>query len=834
MFAQLRISILIGSVVFGVAASAHAQTAKLRGDGTVTVEENNRTLWSIVPETVAAKRGEPVMRTLSSGGASIVTIEFPVTGREQSERWIGRRSGSRIQTLWHGLVGALDADGERSRVIEVGPTGLTLSYRVATIGRCDGPAKLFEQRLDFQTGQWTPVPPMIGGESAPLSASAQSPHALGSHPGNGFRFTAASDREGANGEVSRLDLPAELQDHDPTRAWVGSRGTTSVFFTARGPSSAGITGLRVFSSPNATHGGPTQLAVILGGKTVQRFQATLALSTEPLWLPLPTPVESGCLTVVASGFDPAKTPALGELEIFTRADGAEGLNFVLGRLQAGQGCDENLRMVMATLGDKASASLFAALGKATLAGQRCLVQGLSDASVSPPVTVSADSLAALVSVLKTLDPQRDVELERQTIAVLEKVGEPALVPLASWFDSVTHDELQTRRAARAMAAIRSPKAVDALLEKLRSDGVRLSVRGALAESRWPIVESVLAQVMRAEFPAPTETLVADRLWILARRVRFEPESRAAIAHAASLGLAATPFVVRARAIEVLSMLGDAPSATRLIDVLQKDPEPVLQMLAAQGLSMPAFLSLKGEVVSSAMFGALGAPDPRVREIAARWIGRNGPVTAGGQLLTAFASERWPFVRVGLVSAMGQRCPGNATQVLLASTRSENVDEKRASLVAMSACQPVDSRPILFGALEAEHESASVRSVAGRLLGEVGGASDATRLDAILGALAASGRLELDPVVGEVLASLIRLDRSKALPRALAFSGDKRLGLRRVAIESLGAICDPGAGAEALKLAAAGSDGWLASSARTALSRCEGKVRREPREPIDQP
>ncbi|MDZ4695495.1 MAG: hypothetical protein SGI86_10110, partial [Deltaproteobacteria bacterium] len=125
----------------------------------------------------------------------------------------------------------------------------------------------------------------------------------------------------------------------------------------------------------------------------------------------------------------------------------------------------------------------------------------------------------------------------------------------------------------------------------------------------------------------------------------------------------------------------------------------------------------------------------------------------------------------------------------------------------------------------------VRSVAARLIGGVGNAADAARLDGVLGALAASGNPELDPVVGEALASLVRLEPNRALPRALSLFAEKRIGLKRVSIESLGALCDPGAGAEALKTAATGADGWLASSARTALSRCEGNRRPTP---VDQP
>lgn len=834
MFAHLRFSMLGATVVlFGIVPSARAQTLKLGVDGAVSFHENNRTLWSFAPETSVANRGVPILRALSSGGQPIVVVELPVSGRDQKETWIGRRVGARINTLWHGLTGSVDVDGEHSRVAEIAPTGITLWHRLAAVTRCDGPARLFEQRLDLQTGALASIPPTGGENPVVLTASLEGPHATHTHPGNGFRFTAASDAEGVNGDNLRLGVPTALHDRNPATEWVGSRGTTSVFFTARGPASAGITGLRIFNSSDAAHGGPKRIAIALGGKTVKRFAASLPAFTDgqSYWVPFPTPVESGCVTVVASGFDPTRSPALGEIEIFTRADGADGLAYVLAGLQSGQGCDDNLRIAATTLGDRFSSTLFASIEKATLAGQRCLVKGLSTVLALPAESVSTEALAALVSVLKTLDPERDAALERDTNSVLEKAGESALPPLATWFDSVAHDEHQSRRAARAIASIHSPKAVSLLLEKLATEGVRLPVRVALAESKWPVVESVLAAIARVDFPAPPETLPADCLWILARRVRHEPESRAAIAHAADLGLAASPFVVRARALEVLSALGDSASAARLIAVLLKDPDPVLQTLAGQGLAMPGFLSLKDGRVEEAMFAALRASDPRVREVAARWIARHGPRNSGEQLLSAFQSERWPFVRVGLVAAMGQRCPVNLGQTLTVSARSESADERRAALAAMSSCQPVDSRPLLFATLESNREVASVRSMAARLIGEVGTIADAARLDGFLGTLAASGSPELDPVVGEMLASLVRLDRSRALPRALALFAEKRIGLKRVSIESLGALCDPGAGAEVLKAAATVADGWIASSARTAISRCEGKG---PPSPVDQP
>jgi len=834
MFDRLRFLILGATVVLsGSVPRALAQTAKVAADGAVLVQENNRTLWSIRPETGAANRGQPVVRTLSSGGQTIVALDLPVGGKNQKETWIGRRVGARVNTLWHGLTGSLDADGELSLEVNIVPTGTTIWQHSASITRCDGPARLFEQRLDLQTGALAPVSPTGGENPVALTASVQGPHPEDAHPGNGFRFTAASDREGANGDVLRLGVPTMLHDRNPASPWVGSLGTTSVFFTARGPASAGITGLRLFSSTNAAHGGPSRIEIALGGKMVQRFFAALPPSSggHSLWVPLPFAVDAGCVTVVAGGFDPTRNPALGEIEIFTRSDGAEGLAHVLAQLREGQGCDDNLRIADTTLGDKLVSTLLATLADATLAGQRCLVKGLSSTAELPLGSVPPQAIAALVSVLKTLDPERDEMLERDTISVLERVGEPALPSLATWFDSVAHDQRQVGRAARAIASVRSLKSVSRLLGKLASADVRLPVRDALAESKWPVVESVLAAITHVEMVPPTETLMADRLWILARRVRREPESRAAIVHAAALGLAASPFVVRARAIEVLSMLGDAAAATRLFDVLQRDPDPVLQMLAGQGLAMPGFLSLKDGSVEGAMFAALRATDPRVREVAARWLGRHGPGNSGGQLLTAFQSERWPFVRVELVAAMGQRCPTNASQTLAVSTRSDSADERRAALAAMASCQPVDSRPILFATLRSDAEAASVRSVAARLIGGVGNAADAARLDGVLGALAASGNPELDPVVGEALASLVRLEPNRALPRALSLFAEKRIGLKRVSIESLGALCDPGAGAEALKTAATGADGWLASSARTALSRCEGNRRPTP---VDQP
>jgi hypothetical protein len=834
MFAHF-FSWMIGAtvVLFGIVSAARAQTVMIGVDGTVLVHENNRTLWSLAPETSVANRGAPAVRSLLSGGQPIVAVDLPVVGKDQKETWIGRRVGARVNTLWHGITGSLYADGELARIADIASTGITIWQRSASITRCDGPARLFEQRLDLLTGAFFPVPPTNLENAVALTASVQGPHAEDAHPGSGFRFTAASDRDGANGDVLRLGVPTMLHDRNPATAWVGSRGTTSVFFTARGPAAAGITGLRLFASPDAAHGGPTRIEIALGGKVLQRFFAVLPpLSIgRSIWVPLPAAVDAGCVTVVARGFDPARNPALGEVEIFTRADGAEGGAHVLAQLKQGQDCDDNLRIAATTLGDKLASTLLATLANAQLAGQRCLVKGLSADAALPMGSVPPQAVAALVSVLKTLDPERDESMERDTLSVLERVGEPALPALEVWFDSVAHDERQVGRAARALASIRSLESVSRLLEKLASESVRLPVRVAISESKWPVVDSVLAAISRVELVPPTETLMADRLWILARRVRREPESRVAIAHAATLGLAASPFVVRARAIEVLSMLGDAASASRLIEVLRKDSDPVLQMLAGQGLSMPGFLALKDGSVAGAMFDALRATDPRVREVAARWLGRHGPGNSGAQLLSAFQSERWPFVRVGLVAAMGQRCPAKASQTLAVSTRSDSADERRAALVAMSSCQPVDARPLFFATLESNAEVSSVRSVAARLIGEIGSAADAVRLDGVLGTLAASGRPELDSVVGEALASLVRLDRNRALPRALSLVAEKRIGLKRVSIESLGALCDPGAGALALKSAAAGADGWLASSARTAISRCEGTRKLSP---IDQP
>ena len=59
----------------------------------------------------------------------------------------------------------------------------------------------------------------------------------------------------------------------------------------------------------------------------------------------------------------------------------------------------------------------------------------------------------------------------------------------------------------------------------------------------------------------------------------------------------------------------------------------------------------------------------------------------------------------------------------------------------------------------------------------------------------------------------------ALQAAVSLAGDKRHPFRAAAADVLGSLCDPGAGAAALRALAASSDPSLARTAERAQKRC---------------
>ena len=166
-----------------------------------------------------------------------------------------------------------------------------------------------------------------------------------------FHFVAASTTRGAGSDARGLTAPLELDDGNPATAWAEGLGGDGrgEFLTARAAATGyPIRGLRILPGDGAS------LQAFRGEESRQPAAdrardrrpdsastsscrtirpATPPTGATPTGCRLPKPVTSSCVTVVITGVAPGNeaappknygTTAIGELAIFTDADGPDG------------------------------------------------------------------------------------------------------------------------------------------------------------------------------------------------------------------------------------------------------------------------------------------------------------------------------------------------------------------------------------------------------------------------------------------------------------------------------------------------------------------------------
>jgi HEAT repeat protein len=155
----------------------------------------------------------------------------------------------------------------------------------------------------------------------------------------------------------------------------------------------------------------------------------------------------------------------------------------------------------------------------------------------------------------------------------------------------------------------------------------------------------------------------------------------------------------------------------------------------------------------------------------------------------------------------------------------DVDQvRRAALVSLVRCQDPRSKTVLLRTLARHNEAATLRELAAALLGELGDKVAAADLAAALQRLVneSEADLALEGVAASALHALARLGGPPALTSAVALALDTKHPFREIAIDALGALCDPGAGAATLQKIVAGPDPIAAVSAQTAQHRCRAR------------
>ncbi|MEP6652197.1 MAG: HEAT repeat domain-containing protein [Myxococcales bacterium] len=860
-------------------AATTTLTVEAAGDGAAEVRGAGGTLARVMLATPPLRRGTATARQVDVEGHRIVELRVPVRGRAAEEVWIAELGASRAaRVIWSGVAGTRGADEEISVAVEVTPERIFEYQTAAQVSRCDGePVRLFTRAWDFGSGKFRPVlstPPPAAPSPQRLTARRGDPAMPATRPLGGFHFTAASTTAGAGREAGSLAAPTALDDGDPGTVWAEGLGGDGrgEFLTAR--ASAGhyrVRGFRIVPGDASKPGSfkaknrLKSVVVALGPEADRHFDVDFpddpaaageGKAAAPYWVAFPRPIDSACLTVIIRDVYPGNekrppggggTTAISDLEIFTELDDASGVQRLITDISTGVDCQSRVPLLVA-LGEPAVAPAAKAISTGGAAGagsgpagvgrgaagggRECLVEALSRLEGTAR---SAPALEALTSALVGASAAEE-RLVSETLRRAQKndgpVPLPAIVGLATAGSPITASDRV--RAVRLLAELQGPQALAGLLTVAGAEDpeLRLAVVQALGRSPAATVPLLIAAIDRARATggAPGARREADLIRALPSLSARAPQDRGQAVEAVRRALATSPsFEVRARAILALGQLGSPGTGTggsaslaselvsELVSVREQSNDAVLRFLAARELG-----TLSGPSSLVPLRAALTDVDPRVRETAAQGLGFHRDSASEAVLIAAAKAEPWPFARRAQVEALSKTC-GAPARELLARAIERDVDEvRRASLVGLVRCHDPRARPTLLATLKNRHASAALRELSGALLGELGDHTVTPELADTVGTLVneAEGDLAIEGVATSAIRSLGRLGGAAAAGAAARAAADTRHpAYHRVAIESLGQMCDPDQGAKALAAARAGRDPALAAAAEKAQQHC---------------
>ena len=851
-----RFALALAAVACALVPATRAVAAGPRqlastADGALELREGASVLLRLQPRTPALRRGTPRLREVDVDGHHVTEIRLPVRGNASQEVWIGelpdgpRGAASPPTAIWSGITGARDADEEVGTEVELSNERI-LEYQTASqITRCDGQTtRLFPRAWDFESARFRPVvSPLPAPAEQKLVAHRADPAMPVGRPIGGFHWIAASTTAGAGSDARNLTPPLALDDGDPATSWTEGLGGDGrgEFLTARSTSAGyAVRGLRIIpgdASSAAAFRGKNRVRrfqLALGPAPDQRFDVELpddpggqaARFAEPYWVVLPRPMPAACLTLVitevarGSEASPPRnfgTTAIADLAIFTDLDGPGGVGRLVDDIAAGADCQQRVPLLV-RIGQPAVLATAQSLLGAKGIGRECLVDALIGLTPAPESPIVTDALVAALS------DATDKE-ERLVTAALKRAPAPPVPTLRQLLEGKTAKgeaaALPDRvRAARVLGALPQEDAGGALVAAAGRgpEALRTAVVRALGDSTAvdpALLLSAMAKVEKSE-----TTRYADLVRALVPSIRRGPDHRAEVLATlrSSLG-PGRDFEVRARAIMALGDLRDAEGTAELVSLRATSDDPVLRYLAARELA-----SIGGPDGIKALRAALGDQDPRVRESAALGLGRHQDRWSGPALIDAAKQEPWPFVRRAELEALGHLCVTGTGDLMIRATERDVDQVRRAALVTLARCKDPRTRTVLLHTLGLHIEAATLRELAAALLGEMGDKSAAPALAAALRRLVneAEGDIAVEGVAVAALRALAHLGGAEAITAAVALAKDVRHPYRPTAIEALGFLCDPGAGAAALQAIAAGTDAAAAMAAHAAQRHCGGK------------
>lgn len=802
-------------------------------NGNLVIKEGEHVVARFTPKTAKDQRGAATLRSVTSAGHNLVEIRVPVLADSpaRQEVWLAERTGAAANVIWSGLVGDRDADGETTLEVRASAEGVEQFQTARRLSRCDGqPVQLFRKRWDFAKHKFIAAASELSARAA-VTVVARRGDAPAGKPSSGFFFSAASSAPGADGDAARLKPPSAVNDDNPETVWISDGEARGQTLTARSSAGFPILGVRLLPGDTRTEKSyrasakPRHVTLMFGKDDKQDVDVELREDAdggskryrEPFWIALPKPLLSTCVTVIVRDASSDSVPtAIADLAVLTELDGPNAADRLVEDLARGNGCVARLPLLI-PLGATALAKVAATISKTPPGtGRGCLVEALAEL-LSSGVKAGPETAAALVAVLDRASNQE----EKTILAWLPNLEGISVAAIAAVLADEKRSDDDRARAARVLAMVKSPEASLALLANVGrgSAALRKSVRGALGATKTPALAAALESLKRT--PALDHQRRADLLSTVAALAEREPALRADVRSALQNTLHTdTSFEERARSIAGLGTLHDPAAIADLIDVRAHAGDGVLRSLATNELA-----SSDSTEVLPALRDALSDADPRVRETAAAALGRKNDRGATKLLVAGAKQEPWPSVRKAEIEALGELCVPEGNDLLIRAFQRETEDVRQAALIGIARCYGTKATGTLLRTLGRLAESADLRSLAARLLGERKDSRLVPGLNEVLAHLLRESEADLsvEAVVADVAMALADLRTPEAISALVGLLSDPRISIKRIAIDALGMICDANQGAAALHAASGSKDDAVSIPAGAAEKNCRDRL-----------
>jgi HEAT repeat protein len=794
-------------------------------DSSLALKDGEKTVASFIPKTAKSQRGHAVLRTLTASGHALIEVRIPVLGDEakREEVWIAERGAAAPKVIWWNLAGARNADGETALDVKISDHGIEEYQTAPRLSRCDGaPVPLFRRTWDFASHNFRAVPPELPAQVATVLQAHRGNAPEGKAVG-GFFFTAASSSSGAAGDAARLRPPTAVNDGNPETAWTTDGDGRGQILTARSSGGFPITGLRLLPGDTSSEKSyrssarPHRLSLIFSKDPSQNIEVELAEDAdggakrfrEPYWIALPKPVASSCVTVLVRDVTSTKSAmSIADIDVLTELDGSQAADRLVADMARGVSCEAR-QPLLVSLGVSALAKVAAAIPLASPGpGRECLVEALA-ALVAAGATPSADTAAALVAAI---DHATRGE-EKTILKLLPGMTAAPVENIAAVLLDNKRPDADRARAARVLAAMSQTEARAKLLGAvgLGSHALRKAVREIVSGLKGPTLAAALA----AREASTENGRRADLLLIAGALASREPDLVPAALSALRAPLHGTAsFEEQARAIEGLGLLRDPLARDELIDVRTHHGDGVLRSLAVNEL-----VSAEGAV--PALRAALDDTDPRVRETAAASLGHKNDKPSAKAIIAGAKQEPWPQVRRAEIAALGELCTAEGNELLIRAFQRDVAEIRQVALVGIAHCYQAKATGLLLRTLGRLAESADMRSLAARLLGERKDPKTVAGIAESLARLLAESQadLSLEAVIADSAMALASLHSPEAIAALVGLFSDPRPSVQRIAVDALGVVCDPGLGAAALKTASMSKDEAISIPATAAAANC---------------